>query len=110
MDALRVLERGFERRGLRTIAAEQVGLGTYYLAKRGKKLVGSFEFQAGDLDYRAQLTKVKELAPDALFVPAYVTENANAAKQAKELGLKPEEIRELRLKWLQGELARLKKK
>ncbi|HZA92401.1 MAG TPA: methyltransferase domain-containing protein [Gemmatimonadales bacterium] len=30
-----VLERGFERRGLRTIAAEQVGLGTYYLAKRG---------------------------------------------------------------------------
>ncbi|MCX7031441.1 MAG: ABC transporter substrate-binding protein [Spirochaetes bacterium] len=60
----------------------------YYLAKRGKKLVGSFEFQAGDLDYRAQLTKVKELNPDALFVPAYVTENANSAKQAKELGLK----------------------
>jgi cyclopropane fatty-acyl-phospholipid synthase-like methyltransferase len=30
-----LLERGFERRGLRTIAAEQVGLGTYYLAKRG---------------------------------------------------------------------------
>ena len=29
------LERGFERRGLRMIAAEQVGLGTYYLAKRG---------------------------------------------------------------------------
>jgi cyclopropane fatty-acyl-phospholipid synthase-like methyltransferase len=30
-----LLERGFERRGLRTIAAEQFGLGTYYLAKRG---------------------------------------------------------------------------
>ena len=30
-----LLERGFERRGLRTIAAEQVGLGAYYLAKRG---------------------------------------------------------------------------
>lgn len=30
-----LLERGFERRGLHTIAAEQVGLGTYYLAKRG---------------------------------------------------------------------------
>ena len=29
-----LLERGIERRGLRTIAAEQVGLGTYYLAKR----------------------------------------------------------------------------
>jgi cyclopropane fatty-acyl-phospholipid synthase-like methyltransferase len=31
---LGLLERGFERRGLRTIAAEQVGMGTYYLAKR----------------------------------------------------------------------------
>ena len=31
---LGLLERGFERRGLRTIAAEQNGLGTYYLAKR----------------------------------------------------------------------------
>jgi hypothetical protein len=30
-----LLESGFERRGLRTIAAEQVGLGTYYLATRG---------------------------------------------------------------------------
>jgi hypothetical protein len=31
-----LLERGFERRGLRTIAAEQVGPGTYYLAERGR--------------------------------------------------------------------------
>jgi SAM-dependent methyltransferase len=30
-----LLERGFERRGLRTVAAEQVGRGTYYLAERG---------------------------------------------------------------------------
>jgi SAM-dependent methyltransferase len=29
---LGLLERGFERRGLRTIAAEQVGMGTYHLA------------------------------------------------------------------------------
>lgn len=29
-----LLKRGFERRGLRTIAAGQVGLGTYYLAQR----------------------------------------------------------------------------
>lgn len=29
-----LLRRGFERRGLRTIAAGQVGLGTYYLARR----------------------------------------------------------------------------
>lgn len=30
-----VLQRGFERRGLRTIASQQVGHGTYYLAQRG---------------------------------------------------------------------------
>jgi SAM-dependent methyltransferase len=30
-----LLERGFERRGLRTIATAQVGLGTYYVATRG---------------------------------------------------------------------------
>lgn len=30
-----LLARGFERRGLRTIAAGQFGLGTFYLAKRG---------------------------------------------------------------------------
>jgi cyclopropane fatty-acyl-phospholipid synthase-like methyltransferase len=30
-----LLERGFERRGLRTIGTEQVGLGTYYFATRG---------------------------------------------------------------------------
>ena len=29
-----LLQRGFERRGLRTIAAAQAGLGTYYLARR----------------------------------------------------------------------------
>jgi SAM-dependent methyltransferase len=30
----RLLERGFERRGLRTVAQGKVGLGTYYLARR----------------------------------------------------------------------------
>lgn len=30
-----LLMRGFQRRGLRTIAAEQAGRGTYYLAERG---------------------------------------------------------------------------
>jgi branched-chain amino acid transport system substrate-binding protein len=59
----------------------------YYVEKRGKKMVGEFEFQSGDKDYKAQLTKVKELAPDGLFISNYVTENANAVKQARELGL-----------------------
>ena len=60
----------------------------YYVKKRGKKIVASMEFQKGDMDYKAQLTKIKSLHPDGLFIPNYVTQNANAVKQARELGLK----------------------
>jgi len=60
----------------------------YYVKKRGKKMLGGFEFQAGDMDFKAQLTKIKALNPDGLYIPNYVPENANAAKQARELGLK----------------------
>ena len=60
----------------------------HYVKKQGKTIVGKFEFQAGDQDYRAQLTKIRELNPDGLFIPSYVTENANAVKQARELGVK----------------------
>ena len=60
----------------------------YYVKKRGKKMLGGFDFQAGDMDYKAQLTKIKALNPDGLFIPNYVPENANAAKQTKELGIK----------------------
>ncbi len=59
----------------------------YYVKKRGKKIVGDFEFQAGDLDYKAQLTKMKDLKPDGLYICNYVPQNANAVKQARELGL-----------------------
>jgi branched-chain amino acid transport system substrate-binding protein len=60
----------------------------YYVTKRGKKMLGSFEFQSGDVDYKAQLTKIKELGADGLFIPNYVAQNANAVKQARELGVK----------------------
>ncbi len=59
----------------------------YYVNKRGKKMLGSLEFQSGDVDYKAQLTKIRELKPNGLFIPNYVTQNANAVKQARELGL-----------------------
>ncbi len=59
----------------------------YYVTTRGKKMVGTFEFQSGDVDYKAQLTKIKELGSDGLFIPNYVTQNANAVKQARELGV-----------------------
>ncbi|UCF98999.1 MAG: ABC transporter substrate-binding protein [Spirochaetaceae bacterium] len=60
---------------------------SYYVKKRGKQMLGTFEFQSGDVDYKAQLTRIKELGADGLFIPNYVTQNANAVKQARELGL-----------------------
>ena len=60
----------------------------YYVTKRGKRMLGSLEFQSGDVDYKAQLTKIRELKADGLFIPNYVAQNANAVKQARELGLK----------------------
>ncbi|MFA6507960.1 MAG: ABC transporter substrate-binding protein [Treponemataceae bacterium] len=60
----------------------------YYVKQKGKSLVGKYEFQAGDQDFRSQLTKIRELNAEGLFLPGYVTENANAVKQARELGVK----------------------
>lgn len=59
----------------------------YYVKRRGKTMLGNFEFQSGDMDYKAQLTKMKGLNPEGLFIPNYVAENSNAVKQARELGL-----------------------
>jgi branched-chain amino acid transport system substrate-binding protein len=59
----------------------------HYLNKWGKEMLGGFEFQAGDTDYKTQLTKIKQLNPDGLYICNYLQQNANAVKQAAELGL-----------------------
>ena len=60
----------------------------YYVRRAGRQMLGSFEFQAGDQDFRAQLTRVRELNPEGLFITNYVVDNANAARQARELGVR----------------------
>jgi branched-chain amino acid transport system substrate-binding protein len=60
----------------------------HYVKKRGKQFLGGLEFQQDDNDYKAQLTKIKSLNPDGLYLCNYVPQNANATKQARELGLK----------------------
>jgi len=44
-------------------------------------------FRSEELDYRAQLGKIKELNPDVLFIPTSQKEAAMAAKQARDLGI-----------------------
>jgi len=54
----------------------------------GRQMLGTFQFREGDLDFRPQLTRVRELNPDGLFVNNYLVDNANAVRQARELGVR----------------------
>jgi branched-chain amino acid transport system substrate-binding protein len=54
---------------------------------RGGTIVAKEAFRSEELDYRAQLGKMKELAPDVIFIPTTQKEAAMAAKQARDLGI-----------------------
>ncbi len=52
------------------------------------EIVAEETYQAGEVDFKAQLTKIKGAAPDVLFIPGYYTEAGLIARQAKQLGIK----------------------
>ncbi len=56
--------------------------------KEGGQVVAKEAFRTDELDYRAQLGKMKELNPDVIFIPTSQKEAAMAAKQARDLGIK----------------------
>lgn len=54
----------------------------------GGEVVATESYTEGqDVDFRAQLTKVKNANPDGIFMTGYYTEAGLIAKQAKELGI-----------------------
>jgi branched-chain amino acid transport system substrate-binding protein len=53
----------------------------------GGTLLGKATYAQGDSDFRAQLTRLKGLHPDALFIPGYYADAAAIALQARQLGL-----------------------
>ena len=57
-------------------------------AEKGGKVVAKEAFRTEELDYRAQLGKIKEQEPDVIFIPTSQKEAAMAAKQARDLGIK----------------------
>jgi branched-chain amino acid transport system substrate-binding protein len=68
-----------------------MGLADYFIEKfkeLGGKIVDDESFKAGDLDFKAQLTAIKNTGPQAVYVPGYYTDVARVAKQARELGMK----------------------
>ncbi len=56
-------------------------------AEKGGEIVAKEAFRTEELDYRAQLGKMKELNPDVIFIPTSQKEAAMAAKQARDLGI-----------------------
>jgi branched-chain amino acid transport system substrate-binding protein len=50
-------------------------------------ILATVNFNTGDLDFSAQLTTVKSMNPDVIFVPGNYTESALVIKQARELGI-----------------------
>jgi branched-chain amino acid transport system substrate-binding protein len=70
--------------------AYSVGLADFFeetFKKMGGTIVTDQSFKAGDQDFKAQLTRIREGNPEAIYVPAYYTDVAGIARQARELGM-----------------------
>ncbi len=67
--------------GLKDAFVEQV-------KKNGGLIVEQISYQEkSDVDFKGQLTKIKQANPDAIFVPGYYTEAGLICSQARDLGL-----------------------
>jgi len=53
----------------------------------GGVVVSKDSYEQGDTDFRAHLHRIKELKPDAVYLPGYYQEVAKILKQAKELNI-----------------------
>ena len=57
------------------------------LMERGVKVLTTETFQGGDTDFRAQLTRIKALEPDAIFVSSLSPEKPEILIQGREIGI-----------------------
>jgi branched-chain amino acid transport system substrate-binding protein len=67
-----------------------VGLAKNFIeafTKAGGQIVAQESYSNGDVDFKAQLTNIKALAPQALYVPGYYTDVGLIARQAREVGI-----------------------
>ena len=71
-------------------SAYSVGLAKYFkeaILANGGTIVAEPKYSEGDKDFKAQLTAIKAVSPDAIFSPGYYNEGALIVKQARDLGL-----------------------
>jgi branched-chain amino acid transport system substrate-binding protein len=67
-----------------------VGLQTFFrqnFKQLGGEVVAEQSYSEGDSDFHAQLTQIKAVNPEAIYVPGYYTEVGTIARQARELGI-----------------------
>ncbi|WP_343250675.1 ABC transporter substrate-binding protein [Diplocloster hominis] len=57
------------------------------VAEKGGEIVASEAFQTNDVDFSAQLTKIKATDAEAIFVPAYYNDAAYITAQANDMGM-----------------------
>lgn len=55
--------------------------------KLGGKVIAKEAYTQTDPDFKGQLTKIRELKPDVLYIPGYYGQVGIIAKQARELGM-----------------------
>ncbi|MBI4854227.1 MAG: ABC transporter substrate-binding protein [Acidobacteria bacterium] len=67
-----------------------IGLDEFFsatLKKLGGEIVAKEAYQKADVDFSAQLTKIKGSKPDAIYVPGYYTQVGQIAQQTRKLGM-----------------------
>jgi branched-chain amino acid transport system substrate-binding protein len=67
-----------------------VGLADSFIKKfkeLGGEVVSDQSYQSGEMDFKAQLTRIKSSSPQAIFVPGYYTEVGLIARQTHQLGM-----------------------
>src|SRR6202165_3826702 len=60
---------------------------TENFTKLGGTITANESFSSGDVDFKAQLTNIKNTGPEALYVPGYYTDVGLIARQAREVGI-----------------------
>ncbi len=68
-----------------------MGLAEYFtrhFSEYGGKVVYTGNYQGTAIDFKGQLSKVKELVPDVIFIPGYARDSGLIIKQAINLGIK----------------------
>ncbi len=88
----------YERLGLRKIAVMTDNKQPYsqflsksfseYFTKLGGTIVGEQNYESGATQFSGQLTAIKGLSPDGMFLSGYFTEVGPIAKQAHLMGMK----------------------